>query len=130
MRRNMMMQVLQAIASASTASGQFATASLVLDSISTVEWILTILAVGSLVLSTILFFSISTGYRRLSKAVSDSAAVNSSLKRETEELTAMHKELTETIAGLSGYLNEVPENITEGLDSWKVSTGSESGDKF
>lgn len=124
------MQVLLPISLASTASGQFATATLVLNSISTAEWILTILAVGSLVLSTILFFSVSTGYRHLSKAVADSATVNSSLKQETEELSAMNKELMDTIAGLSGELNEVPENITEGLDSCKVHSGAESGDEL
>lgn len=121
-----MMQVLQAITLASTVRGQVATATLVLCSISTVEWILTILAVGSLVLSTILFFSVSTGYRHLSKAVADSVAVNGSLKQETEELAAMNKELMDTIAGLSGNIDGVPENVAEGLGNWKVNTGAES----
>ena len=125
-----MMQVLQAIALASTVRGQFATATLVLCSISTVEWILTILALGSLVLSTILFFSVSTGYRHLSKAVADSAAVNGSLKQETEQLAAMNKELMDTIAGLSEQSEGIPENITEGLESWKVNTGAEPGDEL
>ena len=98
----------------------------VLGSVSTVEWILTILAVGSLILSTILFFSVSTGYRHLNKAVADSAAANDGLKQETEELTAMNRELLDTIAGLSGHLEDVPENLTGAVNGWKVNPGAES----
>ena len=125
-----MIQVLQAVSLASTARGQFAEASGLLGSVSTVEWILTILAIGSLILSAILFFSVSTGYRHLSKAVADSRAANGSLKQETEELTAMNKELMDTIAGLSRCLKEVPENMTGAVGGWKASPGSELGDEL
>ncbi|KPK41696.1 MAG: hypothetical protein AMJ65_09000 [Phycisphaerae bacterium SG8_4] len=121
-----MIQVLQTISLVLAAQDQFAVASEVLGSVSTVEWILTTLAIGSLILSTILFFSVSTGYRHLNKAVADSAVANDGLRQETQELAAKNRELLDTIAGLSGHLKEIPENITEGVGSWRVNPGAES----
>ena len=125
-----MIEVVQAASLASTASDQLAVATEVFGSVSIVEWILTTLAIGSLTLSTILFFSVSTGYRRLSKAVADSATLNRSLKQETEELSVMNKELMDKIAGLCRHANAVPEDLTGAISSWKVNPGAESCDEL
>jgi len=116
-----MIQVLQAISLVSTAHDELTGSTVLLYSATTFEWMLTTLAVGSLILSTILFFSVSVAHRHLeqhlSQTVADSAAANDRLRQETRELAAMNKELLDTITGLSGYLKEVPENIAGAVSS-------------
>jgi hypothetical protein len=116
-----MIQVLQAISLASSAPDQLAGATGVIGSISAVEWTLTTFAIGSVILSAILLFSVSSGHRRLERHLrqtfADSATANSRLRQETKELTAMNKDLIDTVAGLSGHQKEVLESITDTVSS-------------